>query len=80
MTAYKNPKGAVVKNKTKAMQKSNKLLNKDMRLDCIINYFLEYFQLEKSSASSVAIVCSSRLEFFLYMHFIHLHKYKIKIW
>jgi hypothetical protein len=61
MTAYKKPIGAVVKNKTKAMQKSNKLLNKDMRLVCIINYFLEYFHLEKSSASSVAIVCYNRL-------------------
>jgi len=44
MTAYKKPMGAVVKNKTKAMQKSNKLLNKGMRLAGIINYFLEYFQ------------------------------------
>jgi hypothetical protein len=44
MTAYKKPIGAVVKNKIKAMQKSNKLLNKGMRLVFIINYFLEYFQ------------------------------------
>jgi hypothetical protein len=80
MTAYKKPIGAVVKNKTKAMQKSNKLLNKGMRLVCIINYFLEYFQLEKSSASSAVAVCNNRIESFLYMHFIHLHKYKIKIW
>jgi len=56
MTAYKKPIGAVVKNKTKAMQKSNKLLNKGMRLVCIINYFLEYFQLEKSNESSVTNV------------------------
>ena len=41
MTAYKKPIGAVVKNKTKAMQKSNKLLNKGIGFDCIINYFLE---------------------------------------
>jgi hypothetical protein len=44
MTAYKKPMGAVVKNKTKAMQKSNKLLNKGIGVDLIINYFLEYFQ------------------------------------
>jgi hypothetical protein len=44
ITAYKNPIGAVVKNNTKAMQKSTKLLNKGMRLVFIINYFLEYFQ------------------------------------
>jgi hypothetical protein len=30
MTAYKNPKGAVVKNNTIAMQKSNKLFHKGM--------------------------------------------------
>jgi hypothetical protein len=44
MTAYKKPIGAVVKNNPKAMQKSNKLLNKGIRLVCIINYFLENFQ------------------------------------
>jgi hypothetical protein len=47
MTAYKNPNGAVVKNNTKAMQKSNKLLNKGMRLVCIIKLFFRIFSLRK---------------------------------
>jgi hypothetical protein len=47
MTAYKKPIGAVVKNKTKAMQKSNKLLNKDMRLVGIIKLFFRKFSMRK---------------------------------
>jgi hypothetical protein len=47
ITAYKNPIGAVVKNKTKAMQKSNKLLNKGMRLVDIIKLFFRIFSLRK---------------------------------
>jgi hypothetical protein len=33
-----------VKNKTKAIQKSNKLLNKGIGVDLIIKYFLDCFQ------------------------------------
>jgi hypothetical protein len=55
----------VVKNNTKAIQKSNKLLNKGIGVDLIIKYFLENFQLEKSSESIVPIVCHNDLEPFL---------------
>jgi hypothetical protein len=65
MIAYKNPIGAVVKNNTKAIQKSNKLLNKGIGVDLIIKYFLEKFQLEKSSESSLANICRNDLEPFL---------------
>ena len=56
ITAYKKPKGAVIKNQIKAMQKSKKLLNKDIWSNGFIQYFFRKFSKRKNKNISVVPV------------------------